>query len=390
MENKFNFEICPERRTTESLKWRVYAEDVLPMWVADMDFLSPPPVIEALQQRVEHGVFGYAVDPPSLKQAIVAWLESRYNWRVNEEEIIFVPSVVSGFNLVAMALRAPGAGLLIQTPVYPPFLNVARQAGMKDQRVPLSRDTEGRYYVDGERFRAALTPETRMFLLCNPHNPVGRVFTREELWAMAEACLERDVLICSDEIHCDLVYSGHTHIPIATLDPGVAQKTVTLMSPSKTFNVAGLKFAFAIVPDPALRKTLKQLVHDLGGGMNIMGLVAAEAAYTRGAEWLQALLGVLEANRDFLYEFVHNELPGVKMNRPEATYLAWLDCRDLDLQPNPYEFFLNEARVALNNGRDFGQEGRGFVRLNFGCPRAVLERGLMRMKEALERARMVS
>ena len=305
---------------------------------------------------------------------------------MNEEEIVFVPSVVSGFNLVAMALRTPGAGLLIQTPVYPPFLNVARQAGMKDQRLPLSRDTEGRYYVDGERFRAALTPETRMFLLCNPHNPVGRVFTREELWAMAEACLERDVLICSDEIHCDLVYNGHTHIPIAMLDPDVAQKTVTLMSPSKTFNVAGLKFAFAIVPDPALRKTLKQLVHDLGGGINIMGLVAAEAAYTRGAEWLQALLSVLEASRDFLYEFVHNELPGVKMNRPEATYLAWLDCRDLDLQPNPYEFFLNKARVALNNGRDFGQEGRGFVRLNFGCPRPVLERGLMRMKEALERA----
>jgi len=360
------------------------------MWVADMDFLSPPEVIEALRARVEHGIYGYGIEPPSLKQAITAWLETRYQWRVGEEEILFVPSVVSGFNLVALALRAPGSGLLIQTPVYPPFLNVARQAGMKDQRLPLSRDAMGRYYVDGDRFRAALKPETRMFLLCNPHNPVGRVFTREELWTMAEACLERDVVICSDEIHCDLTYSGHVHIPIATLDEAISRKTVTLMSPSKTFNVAGLKFAFAIVPDPTLRKTLKQLVHDLGGGMNIMGMIAAEAAYTRGAGWLQHLLKVLESNRNFVYDFVRNELPGVEMQLPEATYLAWLDCRRLDLQPSPYEFFLTEARVALNNGRDFGTEGRGFVRLNFGCPRSTLEQGLMRMKRALEEARVIS
>ncbi|WP_299024842.1 PatB family C-S lyase [uncultured Thermanaerothrix sp.] len=390
MEKPFNFDTFPDRRTTESLKWRAYAKDVLPMWVADMDFLSPPKVIEALRARVEHGIYGYAIDPPSLKQAIMTWLEARYQWRVSEEEIVFVPSVVSGFNLVALALKTPGSGLLIQTPVYPPFLNVARQAGMKDQRLPLSRDAAGRYYVDGDRFRAALTPETRMFLLCNPHNPVGRVFTREELWIMAEACLEQDVVICSDEIHCDLTYSGHVHIPIATLDEAIARKTVTLMSPSKTFNLAGLKFAFAVVPDPALRKTLKQLVHDLGGGMNIMGLVAAEAAYTRGAEWLQHLLKILESNRNYLYEYVQNELPGLEMQPPEATYLAWLDCRGLDLQPNPYEFFLNEARVALNNGRDFGAEGRGFVRLNFGCPRATLEQGLLRMKAALERTKMVS
>ncbi len=390
MQKPFNFESFPDRRVTESLKWRVYAEEVLPMWVADMDFLSPPEVIEALRARVEHGIYGYGIEPPSLKQAIIAWLETRYQWRVSEEEILFVPSVVSGFNLVALALRAPGSGLLIQTPVYPPFLNVARQAGMKDQRLSLSRDAMGRYYVDGDRFRAALTPETRMFLLCNPHNPVGRVFTREELWTMAEACLERDVVICSDEIHCDLTYSGHAHIPIATLDEAISRKTVTLMSPSKTFNVAGLKFAFAIVPDPTLRKTLKQLVHDLGGGMNIMGMVAAEAAYTRGAEWLQHLLKVLESNRNFVYDFVRNELPGVEMQLPEATYLAWLDCRRLDLQPNPYEFFLTEARVALNNGRDFGAEGRGFVRLNFGCPRSMLEQGLMRMKRALEEARVIS
>ncbi|KPL82946.1 hypothetical protein SE15_11375 [Thermanaerothrix daxensis] len=390
MQKPFNFESFPDRRVTESLKWRVYAEEVLPMWVADMDFLSPPEVIEALRARVEHGIYGYGIEPPSLKQAITAWLERRYQWRVSEEEILFVPSVVSGFNLVALALRAPGSGLLIQTPVYPPFLNVARQAGMKDQRLPLSRDAMGRYYVDGDCFRAALTPETRMFLLCNPHNPVGRVFTREELWTMAEACLERDVVICSDEIHCDLTYSGHVHIPIATLDEAISRKTVTLMSPSKTFNVAGLKFAFAIVPDPTLRKTLKQLVHDLGGGMNIMGIVAAEAAYTRGAGWLQHLLKVLESNRNFVYDFVRNELPGVEMQLPEATYLAWLDCRRLDLQPSPYEFFLTEARVALNNGRDFGTEGRGFVRLNFGCPRSTLEQGLMRMKRALEESRVIS
>lgn len=380
----FDFEHFPDRRHSESLKWRAYGEDILPMWVADMDFTAPPAVIAALRERVEHGIFGYAIDPPPLKQAIIAWLESHYNWRVSEEDIVFIPSVVSGFNMVARALAQPGSALLIQTPVYPPFLNVARQAGMRDQRLPLTRDEQGRYFVDGRAFRAALTPETRMFLLCNPHNPVGRVFTHEELQAMAEACLDRDIIICSDEIHCDLVYSGQRHIPIATLDEAIARRTVTLMSPSKTFNIAGLKFAFAIVQDPALRRQLRQMVHDLGGGINVMGLIAAQAAYTQGEAWLKALLETLESNRDFLYEFVQSELPGITMNLPEATYLAWLDCRTLGLTPNPYEFFLQKARVALNNGRDFGAEGAGFVRLNFGCPRSMLEQALLRMKQALE------
>ena len=381
----YDFDTLPDRRATESFKWNAYPADVLPMFVADMDFVSPQPVIDALQRRVAHGVFGYPGgmlrDLPDLKETLIERLQRLYGWTIHAEDILLVPGLVTALNQAVQACVPANRGVLVQTPVYPPFLTLAKNAGVLDQRVGLSRDDQsGRYSVDGAAFEAALTPETRMFVLCNPHNPVGRAFRRQELERMAEACLRRDVLICSDEIHCDLVYSGVQHLPIASLSAEIAQRTITLMAPSKTYNLAGLECSVAIIPNPELRKQYQQASRGLMGWVNIMGLAAAQAAYAQGQEWLDQVLVYLEGNRDFLYEYVQRELPGIHMVKPEATYLAWLDCRGLGLKEDPYHFLLREARVAFNQGSNFGEGGDGFVRLNFGCPRSML-------LEALERVR---
>lgn len=373
----------PERRGTDSEKWSRYPPDVLPMWVADMDFRSPEPVIQALRARVEHGIFGYGAEPRELREVIVARLERLYGWRVSPEALVFVPGVVTGFNLACRALTQPGDGILVQTPVYPPILDAPSHAQCTRDEMELTQGPDGRYTVDWDRFAQTFTPRTRVFLLCNPHNPVGRVFARGELEAMAETCLRRRVAIVSDEIHCDLVYRDARHIPIAALDPEVEAQTVTLMAPSKTYNIPGLQCSVAIIPNPALRERFCRARDGLVPEPNIMGYVAALAAYRDGDPWLRAVLQYLEQNRDLVDQFVAQELPGVRMTKPEGTYLAWLDCRQADIPGNPHQFFLQEAKVALNDGADFGRGGEGFVRLNFGCPRPLLVEGLRRMKAAL-------
>ena len=395
---KYNFDLLPDRRKTESIKWHLFPEDVLPMWVADMDFVSPEPVIRALHERVAHGVFGYpdsfiALDQKQspLAQVVVQRMEQRYGWQVNAEEVVFLPGVVAGLNMACSALAAhpdegksPG-GVLIQTPVYPPFLGVHANAGMLRQEMELTCSPDGSYAVDWQAFEAAFTPETRMFLLCNPHNPVGRVFRQDELECMAEICLRHGVTICSDEIHSDLLFSGQRHIPIASLGAEIARNTITLIAPSKTYNIAGLECAVAIIPNESLRRRFRHANKGLVHGANLMGWVAAIAAYRDGQEWLDQLLVYLEGNRDCLYDFVQNELPGVKMARPEGTYLAWLDCRGAGAGSDPCDFFLKQAKVALNDGKTFGRGGEGFVRLNFGCPRSMLMEALKRMKTALKK-----
>ncbi len=378
----YDFDTCPDRRLTESEKWQRYPPDVLPLWVADMDFVSPEPVIRALLERVAHGVFGYPKEPSELRELIVDRLATRYQWHIQPDDIVFIPGVIRGFNLAAHTVAEPGAGILFQTPIYPPVLAVPRNAGMKRQTMALSRNVNGTYTVDWDAFEAAITTHTRLFILCNPHNPVGRVFTREELSYMAEICLRHDVLLCSDEIHCDLVYSGHEHVPVASLSPEIARNTITLMAPSKTFNIAGLDCSFAVVQDKALRKRYQHAHHGLLSGVNIMGWVAAQAAYRDGQEWLTQLLVYLEANRDYLHEFLHTQVPEMVSSIPEGTYLTWLDCRTLGLE-QPFQFFLEHARVALNDGAAFGRSGQGFVRLNFGCPRATLVEALNRMRDAI-------
>jgi len=286
--------------------------------------------------------------------------------------------------LACHTLADPGGSALVQTPVYPPFLSAAKNAGMTRQDSPLLPDADLSYQIDWTGFEAAITDQTRLFILCNPHNPVGRVFRRDELERMAEICLRRGVPICSDEIHCDLLYRGHQHIPMASLSPEVARSTITLMAPSKTFNIAGLQCSFAIIQNPNLRQAFQQAGQGLVGWVNVMGLVAGLAAYRHGQAWLEALLPYLQANRDFLHQYVREHLPGVKMGLPEGTYLAWLDCRQAGISGSPYDFFLKEARVALNNGEAFGPGGEGFVRLNFGCPRATLVQALEQMRAALK------
>ncbi len=373
-----------ERRSTESAKWRWYDDDVLPLWVADLDFPSPQPVIRALHQRVEHGIFGYGLEPPELRPVIVERLKRLYGWQVEPDDLVFLPGVVAGFNLATQAVTSPGDGVLVQTPVYYPILYAPDHAGCTLDEMELTRQTDGSYTIDFTAFQATITPRTRIFILCNPHNPVGRVFRRDELERMAEICMQHDVIICSDEIHCDLLLRGQEHLPVAALDPEIAQRTITLMAPSKTYNIAGLHFSFAVVQNKALREKLTQARRGVvPWAPGILASTAALAAYRDGQPWLDQVLAYLEANCDYLLRVVADELPGIAMWEPEGTYLAWLDCRQAGIPGNAHEFFLKEARVALNDGATFGRGGEGFIRLNFGCPRATLIDALDRMKEAL-------
>jgi cystathionine beta-lyase len=380
-----DFDRVIERRHTNSNKWRKYPPDVLPLWVADMDFASPDPVIRALRERVEHGVYGYGFEAPEFAEVFVDRLQKRYGWRVSPEAVVLVPGVIPAFNVACRALTRPGDGLLMQLPVYPPILRAPGNHELTRDEALLGREGGGRYVADLDAFRAAIHARTRAFLLCNPHNPVGRVFTRDELGGMARICLERDLAIIADEIHCDLLYSDQRHVPIASLAPEIERRTITLMAPSKTFNLAGLKVSVAVIPEAALRERFMAARGDLvQAQVNIMGYTAAFAAYRDGDAWLADLLRYLEANRDFLVEYVRRHLPGVSITPPEGTYLAWLDCRGAGLAAaDPFTFFLERAKVALNDGALFGRGGQGFVRLNFGSPRALLTEGLERMRRAL-------
>jgi len=312
-------------------------------------------------------------------------VQKRYGWKISPEALVLVPGVIPGLNVACHALTQPGDGLLMQLPVYPPILRSPGNHGLTRDEALLGRERDGGYVADLDAFRAAIHARTRAFILCNPHNPVGRVFTRDELSGMARICLERDVPIIADEIHCDLLFPGHRHVPIASLGPEVEQRTITLMAPSKTFNLAGLKFSVAVIPNAPLRERFMAARGDyVQASVNILGYVAALAAYRDGQEWLDELLRYLEANRTFLADYVRRHLPGITMTPLEGTYLAWLDCRSAGpAAADPFTFFLERAKVALNDGALFGRGGQGFVRLNFGSPRSLLIEGLERMRRAL-------
>lgn len=380
-----NFDQLIDRRGTDSVKWQWYG-DAIPMWVADMDFLAPEPVIAALQDRVSHGIFGYANEPANLREVLQAWLLRRFDWRVPADAFVFAPGVVSAFNVASRAFCAPGDGVFIQAPVYPPMRTAPANFGLTRDEMELSRDADGRYFVDYARMDAAITERTQLFLLCSPHNPTGRVFTRDELTRMAELSLRRGLVICSDEIHCDLVYAPHRHTPTASLDPEVARRTVTIMAPSKTFNIPGLGFSFVIIEDRDLRKQYKAAARDIVPHITPLAYTAALAAYTECDPWLAECIAYLQANRDYLAQFVADRLPGVRMALPEATYLAWLDFGGANLGEDPQNFCLNRAKVALNEAAPFGRGSDGFARLNFGCPRSVLVEALERMEKALQDA----
>lgn len=376
---KYNFDQVIERRGTGSEKWIKYeGSDILPLPVADMDFASPPAVVEALADRVKHGVFGYAQPTPSLVETILQMCQARYGWSIDPDWIVWLPGLVSGLNVTCRAVGRAGDAVLTSTPVYYPFLSSPRNMQRELITVPMLC-CDNRWNIDWERMEAAVTPSTRLFLLCHPHNPVGRVFGREELERVADFCLRHRLVLCSDEIHCDLILDDLPHIPAATLGEEIAAQTITLMAPSKTFNTPGLGCAWAVISNPTLRAEFRQAALGIVPQVNALGYVACEAAYRHGEPWRQQLIAYLRGNRDRVWEFVQNELPGVSTTHLEATYLSWLKVEELQLT-DPVAHFL-KAGVALSDGRFFGAEG--YVRLNFGCPRSTLDEALTRIRRAV-------
>ncbi|MDR3212470.1 MAG: PatB family C-S lyase [Azoarcus sp.] len=374
-----DFDRPPDRRNVPGEKWGCYAgRDVLPLWVADMDFAAPEPVLTALKERIAHGVFGYTHPWPSLVEAVVQGVARDHGWAIDPDWLVWLPGVVSAFNLACRAVGAQGGAVFTATPIYPPFLTAPGNNGRRLVQTPLVF-VDGRWQWNRAATAAAIAPDTRLFMLCNPHNPVGRVFDEDELRWIATLAAERDLIICSDEIHCGLVLDpDKTHRPIAALDPDTAQHTITLIAPSKTWNIPALYCAIAIIPNSSLRANFQRAMRGIVPEINVLGFVAAEAAYRDGDPWRRELIAYLRGNRDRVVAAV-GAMPGLSMAVPEATYLAWIDCRAADLT-DPAAFF-EAAGVGLSDGRAFGLPG--FVRLNFGCARSTLDEALARMARAM-------
>lgn len=383
----YNFDTTPNRRTLPLInKWTWYPQGVLPMWIADMDFPAPPAIRTALQKYLEHGDLGYQMPSMPLYESVAARLDQLYNWKISPHMIVPISGVNSGYNAAARSLCTPRRGYLIQTPVYNEFHETQRKAGVPQVESPLLAKVEGNRILYETDFtsldRAA--KKVNMFLLCNPHNPVGKIHSPAELERIAGICLENDVWIVSDEIHAELLLGDSTFTPLATISPEVAERTITLIAPSKTFNIPGLFCGFAIIPNEELRLRYLDTIFKMGIHIGSPGLVAALAAYSgRCDTWLVALCKYLTTNREFVFEYVMEHLPMLRITIPDATYLAWLDCSELNLRPSPFEFFLQEARVALSDGGRFGKGSEQFVRLNFGTSRRIIKQGLDRMRKAI-------
>lgn len=388
-----DFDRILDRRSTNSTKCKKYSGDVLPLWVADMDFTAPPAVQNALQQAVQHGVFGYEDPGEELTRAVAARMASLYGWHIPAHAVVATPGVIAGFTAAARTVCRAGEGILIQPPVYPPFLAVHDWVGAVRQDAELMPVLNGQslhYEIDWNVLENAFNAGARtgMFLLCNPHNPTGQVYKAADLLRIAEMCKKHNVTICSDEIHSEILLDSSSFYPLAALDDSIAHNTITLVAPSKTFNIPGLYTAFAIIPDEKLRHQYRLTTDKMAMHVNSLGLVAAQAAFSGECdEWLAGLHQYLTANRDYLVGFIRSEIEDLRVTVPEATYLAWLDCRDLirmgKIVGSPQDYFLSRAKVALQSGSEFGPGGEGFVRMNFGCPRSTLEQALDRMKRAL-------
>ena len=368
------FDQVIDRRNTSTIKWDRYAgRDVLPLWIADMDFRSPPSVLAALHERVDHGVMGYTAPPDSLVEAVTGYARRHYGWTIEPSWLVWLPGLVLGLNLACRAVGQPGDAVVTATPIYPPFLSAPELADRKLITVPLAV-SEGQWRWDLARLEAALTPQTRLLMLCHPHNPVGRAWHEEELQDLIRVARRHDLIICSDEIHADLqLEPGRKHWPLAALDPDGADRTITLMAPSKHWNLPGLGCAFAVIPDPALRRRYTQSMAGLVPHVNLLGYTAAEAAYRDDSGWHDELIDYLRGNRQQLMNWFAGSR--LHMTVPEATYLAWIDARAVD-PVNPLPAF-EALGVGLSDGRDFGMPG--YVRLNFGCRRALLEEALQRI-----------
>jgi len=376
---KNNFNEIVDRKSTESVKWNgvksLYGrDDVIPMWVADMDFKSPPEVIEALKQRAEHGIFGYPMLDEDYFVPFINWIKARHGIEIKKEWIVTTDGVVDALKIAILAYSKPGDNVVIQTPVYYPFYNIIKSNGRMIIKNSLKFENRN-YSMDFDDLEKKLSlKRTKLFILCNPHNPVGRVWKREELEKLVQLCIKHNVLLLSDEIHSDLVFSPNKHIPIFSISQDIKEGSLTFYAPSKTFNLAGLKASFAVIPNEQLRTEYKNVIESLSSdNLNIFGMVAAKVAYERGEDWLDDLLNYLRANIDYVYDFFNEKLPKVKLQKPEGTYLMWLDFRAYGDEQKVKEILVNNAKVGLEEGSIFGEEGNGFFRMNIGCPISILK-----------------
>ncbi|MCQ4814948.1 MalY/PatB family protein [Cloacibacillus evryensis] len=387
---KYDFNKYMDRRGTDCEKWDGLKDDfgrgdLLAMWVADMDFPAPPEVLEAIHKKVDEGALGYPMIPDSLRDTVRAWEREHYGWEFGREAVSWAPGVVAGLSFAVMGLTKPGDQIIIQTPVYMPFYRTVREAGRIIAKNPLKYEN-GRYTMDFEGLEKLITPTCRTLILCSPHNPVARVWSREELERLTDIAIRKNMIIISDEIHQDLVYSDAKHICIGSL-PGMAERTVTFIAPSKTFNIAGMKASVAIIPDELLRGIYVSVLERFHlNSINILGITAMEAAYSKCGEWHRELVAHLEGNRDYMEAFVKERMPKAHMDHPEGTYIFWIDFRGYGFNDETLtDFLVNEAKVALDPGTWFGVEGDGFARLNIGTTRAMLKEGLERIAGALDR-----
>jgi len=379
-----DFDLEIDRKHSGSLKWDHYkGTEVEPFWVADMDFSAPPEVLQALHERVDHGVFGYTLPPDELNDVVVERLATQYDWQIRKEWLVWLPGIVPALETCCRAFGGDNGDVITFTPIYPPFMSAPQNNGQNTIAVPLV-EIDGLWCIDFDQLEAAVTSQTKLLLLCNPHNPVGRVFTRGELEKLCAFCKKHDLIICSDEIHCELILDeGLKHIPTATLGKEVEQRTITLMAPSKTFNIAGLSCAFAVVPNKEHRHAFLKAKEGIVPYVNTLGYTAALAAYRDATKWHEELLTYLRGNRDILEEAL-NAVPGLKVTHVEATYLAWINCRELNIE-DPVVFF-EKANVGLSCGEHFGL--KGYVRFNFACTRERMVAALDRMVEEVRSVKL--
>ena len=377
----YNFDTCPDRNGFGSLKWDKYkGRDILPLWVADMDFTTAPEILEALQRRLDHGIFGYTIPYQAPVDAVLDYLQRQHGYAARASWLNFLPGLVPAINLCCHAFTQPCDSVMTATPVYAPFLTAPDYAGRELIKVPLCLQGHS-WTLDFEAMEAAIQPNTKIFILCSPHNPVAHVHSRAELSQLADFCEKHDLILISDEIHCDLVFDKDAqHIVTATLNQDIAARTVTLMAPSKTYNLPGLACAFSIIENPTLRLQFQKTIRGIITEVNCFGYAACEAAYNHGEPWRQALLEYLRGNYQLLKQFVEQQLPGITFRPMAATYLAWFDVSRLELD-NPSKFFEDHG-VGLTDGVPF--DGKQHVRLNFGCPRSRLLEGLEKMAAALQ------
>ena len=381
---KYKFDEIPDRRNTNCYKWDLFPEGDLPLWVADMDFEVCPKIINAIQNRMKHPVFGYSMESPEFKQVFCERMKKRYNWETQPEDIIMVPGIVSGFNFAIRAFCSGENSVIYQTPAYPPFIEGPDNFQVKGIANDLYYQADEQLWkIDFDKFEAQLEENTSLFILCNPHNPVGRTFTEEELLKLGEICLRHNVKICSDEIHCEILYKGAKHTPIASLNEQFAENTITFMAPSKTFNIPGLACSVAIIQNAEMRAEFKKALRGLSSFVSVLSAEAGLAAYRDCDDWLEELLSYLEENRDYAQSYIRENLPQIRLNKIDATFLMWMDCSALPIEGSPAKFFAEKAHVQLNDGATFGRGYEKFVRLNFGTNRATLKEALERMKKSL-------